>query len=341
MRGIRLRGPELSGRQDASSPRRFEVDLVKATGIAAVVLIHSMRPFFSADASAVELWLGSATRFAVPGFLVASGVLYATAKPVPSSLTRARLRRLLVPYLLASLAAQLFWLAFDGRALSARVAFGELLLASSFGPFYYVLHAVLFVLAAPLLARLGARALAAGAVAAIVAQWIFWAFVLLPLFWMVRNPLHWLGFFVAGWWFQRNEAAIVPWLARHRRAVAGLAGLAAALALALENTTASLRLSGSLAWLYVACVLSLVFAVGVGRETKLRAVRSLSDATYTIYLFHLFFVYPVQRLLPPAPRVFEPIPIAAAWLAGLLGPLLIAALGRALLGSRSRALLGS
>lgn len=323
------------------SLRRLEVDLVKTTGIAAVVLIHSMRPFFSAEVSEGELWLGAATQFAVPGFLAASGALYASAERVPAALTRARLRRLLVPYALATLAAQVFWLAFEGRAPSASRALRELLLASSFGPFYYVLHAVLFVLAAPLLVRCGPRALAAGTAASIAAQWVFWAFVLLPFFWMVRNPLHWLGFFLAGWCFQRSQARLVPWLASRRLAASAGAGLAAALALVLARGAPSHRLGGSFAWLYVACVLALLFSLGVGRETQGRAVRFLSDSTYTIYLFHLFFVYPVQRLVPAAPGAFDPFPIAAAWAAGMLGPLALAALGRALLGSRSRALLGS
>ena len=96
-----------------------------------------------------------------------------------------------------------------------------------------------------------------------------------------------------------------------------------------------------MAWLYVALALSLILACAGQRETTQRPVRFLSDSTYTIYLFHLFFVYPVQRLVPAAPGVFDPVAIGAAWAAGLLGPLVLAALGRALLGGRSRVLLGS
>jgi peptidoglycan/LPS O-acetylase OafA/YrhL len=316
-------------------PRRFQVDLAKAIGIVAVVLIHSMRAFFSPDASRIELWLGSATMFAVPGFLAASGMLHATAEPVPSALTRARLRRLLVPYLLASAAAQVFGLVFDGRTLVASTVLHDLLLASSFAPFYYVLHAVLFVLAAPLLARLRPRALTAVAVVAIVVQWFFWMAPWLPLFWLVRNPLHWFGFFLAGWWLRCNEATVLPWLARHRVRTGVLA------ALTIDGTATNHWLSGAMSWLYVACVLSLIVAVAGQRETAQRSVRFLSDSTYTIYLFHLFFVYPVQRLFPPAPGVFDPVAIGAAWVVGLLGPLALAALGRALLGARSRTLLGS
>jgi hypothetical protein len=67
----------------------------------------------------------------------------------------------------------------------------------------------------------------------------------------------------------------------------------------------------------------------------------LSDSTYTIYLFHLFFVFPLQRMLPAAAGAFDPLAIGVPWLAGIAGPLALAAAGRALLGPQSRSLLGS
>jgi peptidoglycan/LPS O-acetylase OafA/YrhL len=323
------------------SPRRFDIDLVKAVGIVAVVLIHSMRPFFSAESSRAELWLGSATQFAVPGFLAASGVLAATSDRIPAAVTRARLHRLLVPYLLASGAAQLFLLGFEGRTPSLGAACRDLLLAASFGPYYYVLHALLFALAAPLFARLRVGGIAAATGAALVAQWLFWSVWLLPLFWMVRNPLYWLGFFLAGWCLRRAEPRLTPWLERWRVPVCLASGAGAAAALVIGSSTTSLWLSGPAGWLKVVCMLAFLFGVGWQRETRAGAVRFLSDSTYTIYLFHLFFVYPAQRLVPAAPGVFDPVAIGAAWGAGLAGPLLLAALGRAALGARSRTLLGS
>ena len=155
-------------------PRRYEVDLAKAVGIVAVVLIHSMRPYFDVEVSSVEKWLGSATKFAVPAFLAASGVLYGTLERVRSEVTRARLRRLLVPYLFASVAAQLFWVAFDSRTLVASEVLRDFVFASSFSPFYYVLQALLFVLAVPVLAQLRTRTLMAVTFVAIVGQWASW-----------------------------------------------------------------------------------------------------------------------------------------------------------------------
>jgi fucose 4-O-acetylase-like acetyltransferase len=74
------------------SQRFHEVDLLKAVGILTVVLIHSLRSPWEPSISPLELWLGNVTRFAVPGFLVASGYLYATTAPIGWALTRRRLR---------------------------------------------------------------------------------------------------------------------------------------------------------------------------------------------------------------------------------------------------------
>jgi fucose 4-O-acetylase-like acetyltransferase len=319
-------------------PRRFEVDLVKAVGILAVVAIHSVRPWFDAGVSAAELWLLAALQFAVPGFFAASGLLYATAEPIGANLTRARLRRLLIPYLLASVLAQAFWMLFEGRALTPASVLRDFVLASSFGPFYYVFHAVLFVLAAPLLARLPARALAGVTAAALLVQWVCW---IVPAYRVIQNPLHWFAFFLAGWQLAHHTDGVARWLSSRRAAVA-LAAAAAALALSLHQPAgAGPVLAGALRWLVVACALAALLALSVERETRSPLIRFLSDSTYTIYLYHLFFVYPLQRLLPQAPGEFEPLLAAPVWLAGLLGPLALAAAGRKWLGARSRALLGS
>jgi surface polysaccharide O-acyltransferase-like enzyme len=321
--------------------RRLDVDLVKAVGSVAVVWIHCMRAFFDPAVSAEERWLGDALQFAVPGFFAASGVLMASGR-TGASLTPARLRRVLIPYLLASIAAQLYaWLALD-RELSALQLLRDFVLGASFGPYYYVFHAVLFVLAAPVLAQLSRGALAAVTSAALLAQVGSWA---VPDAFSagLRNPLLWLGFFLAGWQLRRHDAGVVGWLAPRRREVAAVA-LGAAAALSLHQPLgAPDQLAGLLQWLLVACALVAFAALGTGRETRSRLVGFLSDSTYTVYLFHLFFVYALQRALPaPAPGAFEPLAIALPWLAGLTGPLALAAAGRAVLGAaRSRALLGS
>ena len=60
--------------QSLRGPRRFaEVDVVKAVGILTVVWIHSLEPIRMPDAPFHAVWWAHVTRFAVPGFLAASG----------------------------------------------------------------------------------------------------------------------------------------------------------------------------------------------------------------------------------------------------------------------------
>ena len=129
-------------------PARFaEVDLLKAVGALAVLLIHTVRSPFEAAASPPELWIGQLTRFAVPGFLAASGFLYATRETVTWETTRGRLVRLALPYLLFSAVAQAL------RHLQGTTVWGtgsgdlwiDLLFGASLGPYYYVFIAALLV----------------------------------------------------------------------------------------------------------------------------------------------------------------------------------------------------
>jgi fucose 4-O-acetylase-like acetyltransferase len=321
--------------------RRFEVDLLKAVGIVAVVLIHCVRPSIGGDASAVELRIGEITRFAVPGFLAASGYLYACARPASTAVTGQRLRRILLPYLVASAAAQLFWLGFEGRAVEPRALLEQIALASSFGIYYYVPIAALCIVLAPALLRLRARPLAFAAGASLLAQWLCWAFQPLPLFWALRNPLYWLGFFLAGWWLGTREPGATRWLASHRKAICAASGAGFVATRIIGHGATGLPAAKTLLLLSVWCALSGLLTLGVGRTGEHRVIRQLSDSTYTIYLFHLFFVIPLMRMLPAAAEVFDPVAIGVPWLAGLLGPLALAAAGRALLGPQSRTILGS
>jgi surface polysaccharide O-acyltransferase-like enzyme len=322
--------------------RRLEPDLLKAVGIGVVVLIHSMRSPFAPGVSGVEVWLGDVTRFAVPGFLLASGLLYATREPVPWAVTRGRLARIFVPYLVATALAQLVLTALGGSR-SPLYVLRDVALASSFFHYYYVWIALLAVLSAPLLARAGSRALAVVLGFGVVAQYAIESQTVgpLPFVWHVRNPLLWGAYFVLGWGIGLHLPAVQAWLApRRRAAVASMAaavlGLAAAAAFDL-----SFGWARAVQWLGIYAVLALLLSVSLGRETRSPALRELSEATYTIYLFHVFFVDLVRRAIHPAPGEFEPLAILLPWLAGLAGSLALVWLGRRVLGERSRTWLGA
>ena len=184
----------------SETARRYpEIDAIKAAGIVTIVLIHALRSPWDAGVSELERWLGHVTRFGVPGFLFASGFLYAGA-PADSVTTGRRLRRLLAPYLVASAVAQL-WRARAGLPHEGGSLLADLLLASSLGPYYYVLVIALLVLLCPLIARLPLPVLHAATGALVASQWFVDAASvgMLPLYWHLRSPLLWWGYFALGW----------------------------------------------------------------------------------------------------------------------------------------------
>ena len=130
-----------------------EVDFLKAAGIIVIPLIHSLRALWDPNVSSVERWLLFATRFAVPSFLFVSGYLVA-GEQVSLGRIGARLRRLVVPYAIATIAAEVFFAA-HGRPVTVGSAALDLLFGSALGPYYYVFIAVILTLAWPLVAAGG------------------------------------------------------------------------------------------------------------------------------------------------------------------------------------------
>jgi surface polysaccharide O-acyltransferase-like enzyme len=323
--------------------RRFvEVDALKAVGIVAVVLIHSLRPPWDETLSQTEVWLGHLTRFAVPAFLLGSGFLYATTAPVPLAQTLRRLRRVLVPYVLASLGAQLWW-TLTGASSPTGSFLEDLLFGSSFGPYYYVFVIFWLILITPFIARLPRPMLFPIAGVLIAAQWMSDAAVWLPvdLFIQVRSPLLWWAYFLIGWLLRVNLSSFEHWIVPRRTPVA------IALAMAVSVLTWASAQPGpflwvrSAAWLEVYAVLGLIMTLATARTSSPPALRWLADATYAIYLLHLFFVYPLQHLFPPSPVQANWLPILVPWLGSLAGSVAVVALLQRLLGNRSRDLIGA
>jgi surface polysaccharide O-acyltransferase-like enzyme len=175
---------------------------------------------------------------------------------------------------------------------------------------------------------------------AVLVQAFDWMAIDLPFFWAVRDPLHWLGFYVGGWWVTRTlPPATLARLTGRRVWLAGI-GAAVLLAALVLGPVGKLR-PGWLRLVSAWCALLVLFVSSVGRSTDSRLIRHLSDSTYAIYLYHLFFVYPIQPFFRALPGIFEPEAVLVPWLAGVVGPLLLVAAGRALFGERSRTWLGA
>jgi surface polysaccharide O-acyltransferase-like enzyme len=323
--------------------RRFaEIDALKAIGIVAVVLIHSMRWPFDPAISTGEVWLGNLTRFAVPTFLIASGFLYASG-PAPSArVILRRLRRIGIPYLFASLIGQAWWAA-QGISTDTGSWPLDLLLGSSMGPYYYVFVIACLVLATPLFALIPARAMPFVMVALATGQWWVDAAsgMLLPFFWTLRNPLLWWSYFALGWVVRLHYERLRDWIVPRR------SGLTLGLAAAALLLSAASGLDGprifvrTTTWLNVYAICALIFTATCGKDRVAPPLRYLSDTSYPIYLLHFFFVLVATDLVPPPPFRTAFFPIVFPWVTGLLGSISIIAALKAVLGERSRDWIGA
>jgi surface polysaccharide O-acyltransferase-like enzyme len=324
--------------------RYFEIDALKVAGIATVVLIHAVAPPWDPAPSALEFWLQRLTRFGVPAFLFASGFLYATRQPIPAATTLRRLRRVAVPYAIASAGAQLWWavradrlgLEGSGLPLWADLAFG-----SSFGPYYYAFVIALLIAATPLLAHIPRPGLAPLLVLLLSAQWAVDAAGLWPLsfYWHLRNPLLWAAYLAAGWVARLSWAAVEEGVTRHRRGLGTALALGVAASAGLVGSARGALLERTGEWLGIWAILGLIFVLTCGRGRSPTWLRRTSDATYAVYLFHLFFLYETQLAL--GPRAGDLLGVLLPWAAGLAGSLLLVAGVQRAAGRRSRDLIGA
>jgi peptidoglycan/LPS O-acetylase OafA/YrhL len=322
--------------------RYLEVDVLKATGIVAVVLIHSLRNYWDPSISPLELWLSKTTRFAVPAFLACSGFLYASTARVPCAATLRRLRRILIPYLIVSIAAQIWHFAHGQGPLSGSLL-RDFLFGSSFGPYYYVFVIFCLVLVTPLIAMLPRFALVTLLALLIFAQGFLesGSGPSMTFFWSLRNPLLWWGYFVLGWVVRLNYDPLNRWIAARRLGSAAVLVLAVVICVGIANSEGPRLVVRSAAWLNIHAILALLFVLTCGRPGSPAPVRILGDATYAIYLLHLFFVYAVLGYVTPAYREFDLAALALPWAAGLVGALAVVGVMRALLGPRARDVIGA
>ncbi|MCX8071162.1 MAG: acyltransferase [Candidatus Binatia bacterium] len=278
-----------------------EIDFVRAISIVAVVAIHSFL-FFGEKARPASLdVLAVGTRFAVPAFFFVAGFLAARG-PVasPALYIRSRLQRLLVPYVIASAITLLSGFS-DGGARSIGDVVFALLFASAWGPYYFVFVLVALVLVTPFMLRLPFRLLVVFCILLLVCTYWFEHYPLFgvrSLFWAFRNPLRWGSFYVAGIvarpWLERTQIWAVP-------RVLMCALLLSMSAIALLGLTVQLpTLSASRAVAQLSLIWATIVALlAWGRLLPpVVPISWLSEASYSIYLYHLFFV---RGLLPPTP----------------------------------------
>ncbi len=322
-----------------------EIDVVKATAIVAVVLIHSLRPFWEPGFTQFEALVSDFTRFAVPGFLAASGFLYYQAQPVTLLTLARRLRRVLLPYLCASLAAYVYTLAYPRRCAAASF-FEGLIFGSIFGPYYYVFLLTEFVVATWLLSRLPQRAVLGLLTVLVTAISVRIAFFAAGegqgLTAVARNPALWGPWFLLGWIAAAYRQGVMRATSQYRRPILlGWALAVAAWLILFWAGTLRGRAGHLVMFGLVAANLIGLFALARGIARAPRLVVDLSNRTYALYLLHPFFVYAFQDIAQPALSLSLLAQVLLAWGAGLFGAVLVTVAAQRVLGERSRDIVGA
>ncbi len=320
-----------------------EIDALKSAAIVTVVFIHSLRAAWDPGFLYVERLLSETARFAVPAFLATSGFLYYSDDPVTLAVLGKRLRRILVPYVVVSIAAHFYIQAYPEFAPPGSFI-SRLLLGNTFGPFYYVFLLTEFVIATYFLSRMPRAwtglVFAISCIGAIAPFLLFAEGVKLSL-WTLRLPLLFSCWFMMGWAAAANEGWVREVTRSRRASILAIWALTAAVWLALDVTAVlPMRLSR----------VSSLFLIGaniVGLYTLFRSLHrswpalvALSERTYAIYLLHLFFVYTVLAWYGPARHTEIAACTVAAWLAGIVGSLVLIAITKRLAPNLSRDLIG-
>jgi fucose 4-O-acetylase-like acetyltransferase len=316
------------------------IDYLKAAAIVAVTVTHAIGNFFNVNVSPLNKVASVSVAFHVPAFLFAAGFLSARSAAVtPRELGR-RLQRLLGPYLVASVVTLVlgYWKADTLRRVVFRLVTG-----SAMGIYYFVpVLAACYVLL-PAVSRMRTRSLFGLVVALLVYAHLTWLDPTWRLttgfFWGVRDvltQLHFgnfiLGILAARWLAELSRIRTHrPYLAI-AVCVVGIVTYVGKAALDFPHGWGPVGRMG-----YMLTVAGF-FACLVPNRPAPAPIRFLSDATLTIYLYHLL----VHPLLTPAMRATLGTPLRVVILSALgvaLGSL-IALGGRRLFGRQSRLLVG-
>lgn len=288
------------------------------------------------------------TRFAVPTFFLTAGFLYFSPTPIPTAVVFRRLRRILIPYVVASV------IAITGRRLFVgpfpiRQAAYELLTGSAVTVYYFVPVLSAAVLLLPFLSRRPRAAVpllavffAGGLVSEVFFPGAHVSPEVDPFYWEFRSPLRWWGFFIFGWVLAGHYPLVRRLSPRSARTI-GIAALTILVALFVYYATALppryTPAGGVVHYAVIYCTLTSVFFFGLGAPEH-ASVRWLSDATYPLYLYHPFFISWWQDLAASAFPDLRLVPDPLAFLVGMLGSIGVVVVGRRLLGERARVVLG-
>ncbi len=316
--------------------RNIAIDYLKACAIVTVVWIHAFATLDPAPGRAIYI-LTQLALFAVPSFFFVSGFLYFSPEAITWSQVQARLKRILIPYLAASLFAEVFKAIDEGQRPTAENLLIDLVLGNSLLSYYFIPVLALAVLLAMFLSRMPRSVIPLFA--------SFWIMGILStthiigsdLFWKLRSPLHWWGFFLAGWAIAPYWPRIVRASRERRIELYSFMALATTAYLVFLFRQKYFGYQPRVAACGYAFIYLMIGGILLG-SLSLRARRQvfwLSEATYPIYLYHYFVLAPVREALADSPWSAG----LASWAAGLAGSILFCIAASRWLGPKKSALL--
>ena len=333
---------------DSSRERWYEIDVLKAFCILAVVYVHSISTSISPRHPVGE-FLGHFTRFAVPGLLFAAGFLFRKSEIGGGQLSVKLVRRIVPPYLVWSLIILTLGLS-DTRPPLTRMSIGQVgydLLTGHAVSIYYFVFLISYLYAFSFLLRFSRAGFVLGvwlAFALLTVLFYLYPVLFLPdylfrlapprpedfFFVVMRHPFVYAVFYLTGWAFSLSYASVRSFL--HKRAVAVLC----ALTRATGFSTIQLLIQ-----LHVLLIIVLLLVVGIVGFPLRPAVEFLSRNTYGVFLIHLPLVRGFQGLFPHHTWDFSAPHSIGAWSVGVAGSLLIIVFARLVVGRYSPYLVGS
>ncbi len=339
----------VSEARSQASERILAIDAIKAAAIIAVVMMHAGPGVFAPAPDRLVRWLTFAwTPFHVPSFLIVAGFLYYRPAPIGAPAIRARLVRLLVPYLIASAWVQALGLssAVGWREIAFQLVTGSSLLI------YYFIFILTWCIALSWPLSRAPRGLLhpalAGWLAVTIAceaygrlapgEFIRGGFSRGHLVLITEFYLYPLAYFLIGWLAASHRQALARFAREHRRALLGVSLAGVTLFLAADPWSETfLPVPSAARVVYTLCAIGVLARVPASVANS-PVVQFLSQATLGIYLYHAFF----QMAAKPALATWSPLAQALALATlGLVGASLLCLIGRRWLGPRARLLLGA
>lgn len=287
------------------SKRYEKFDILRAFAILAVVLIHITAPL-ATDEDIFSIILNQVSRFAVPVFFILSGWgLTATNSWERSdgywSFLKPRLLAVVPQYLLWNIIYLFYsdaWEAYPGFSFEALwEILNEIFLGTIYNHLYFVPIIIMFYIVYPLILKVANKygvllSLGITIVSQVSDLWVWHEY-----FYMNKNILNWLFYFIFGVWLAKNFREKIMRVEKYREPIF-LVAIVSMIFVVLtpffigEMFDYNLALASTRPTVIVYSIL-LVFSV-MGLQTKLQFLRKtlleLSKYSFYIYLSHYVFV---------------------------------------------------